>query len=85
MKGNRILKYLDEVKNKFIVLKSEDAEKYLTTSEKYELVGMFETIDAGRKKDGKVPASDNKYVVINTDEPYFDGVLAIMKEHGHWG
>ncbi|MBX4152423.1 hypothetical protein K1X09_34565 [Paenibacillus lautus] len=73
------------MKNKFIVLKSEDAEKYLTTSEKYELVGMFEAIDAGRKKDGKTPASDNTYVVINTDEPYFNEVLAIMKEHGHWG
>ena len=28
---------------------------------------------------------ENTYLVINTDEPYADEVIAILKRHGHWG
>lgn len=71
--------------NKFIVVKREDAKKYLDVSQKYALVGMFEDIDKGRKEDGKLPASNNSYVVVNIDEPYANEVIEIMKRHGHWG
>jgi hypothetical protein len=42
-----------------------------------------ELIRAGREKDGKNP--NNKYLVINVDEPYADEVIEILKRNGHWG
>ncbi|MNO23016.1 hypothetical protein D3C76_128080 [compost metagenome] len=67
------------------IMKTEEVDKYFSNSQKFELVGMFETIDAGRKADGKKPASDNKYIVINTDEPYAQEIVEVLKRHGHWG
>ena len=25
-----------------------------------------------------------QYIVINTDEPYIDEIINVMKKHGHW-
>lgn len=77
---------LEGLQSKFIgVLKMEDAQKHLTPAQQWDLIGMFETIDAGRQAEGKPAASNNVYLVINTDEPYADEVIEIMKRHGHWG
>jgi len=67
---------------KFIVLKNEDLDKYLTAQEEYDLYGIVSSVDAGRMVDGKV--YDNRYLVINRDEPYAVEVIEIMKKHGHW-
>lgn len=40
-------------------------------------------IALGRKMSGK--PTDNSYVVVNTDEPYVDNIIEIMKKNGHWG
>lgn len=28
---------------------------------------------------------NNTYLAINTDEPYAEQIIEIMKQHGHWG
>ncbi|MEK8133168.1 hypothetical protein WMW72_35425 [Paenibacillus filicis] len=66
---------------KFQVLKNDDIEK-LTHHEKVALGHIVERIIENRRAEGKV---DNYYLVINTDEPYADEVVEILKRHGHWG
>lgn len=29
--------------------------------------------------------NEKTYIVINTDEPYADEIIEIMKRYGHWG
>jgi len=67
---------------KFIVLKNEDLDKYLNLEEEIALYNVVQSVDAGRMVDGKV--YDNRYLVINQDEPYAAEVIGIMKKHGHW-
>ncbi|MFC6545517.1 hypothetical protein [Cohnella cellulosilytica] len=43
------------------------------------------TIDSRRINAGKAPASNNSYIVINTDEPYTPQIVEILKRYGHWG
>ena len=69
--------------NKFVVIKREDARKYLTPLQCGVLGLALGSIEDGRTKDGR--KSDNEYLVINTDEPYAPEVIEIMKRHGHWG
>jgi len=40
-------------------------------------------IQMGRKLAGK--PSDNFYLVVNTDEPYAEQIIEIMKANGHYG
>lgn len=69
--------------SKFIVIKRDDL-KYINSPFK---LAMFRNdlkdIENGRKSEGK--KTDNEYIVINTDEPYAQEVIEIMKRHGHWG
>lgn len=67
---------------KFTVLNNKDVEKYITIGGKIELKALCEVISNGRKLDGK---KDNAYLVINTDEPYVDEIIEILKRNGHWG
>lgn len=67
---------------KFSVFKSEDVDK-LTHGEKVALGHIAESIEDNRRTEGKNPR--NTYLVINTDEPYADEVIDILKRHGHWG
>jgi hypothetical protein len=67
---------------KFAVIKNDDAEKYLNTKGQESLNGILETIADSRSMDGK---KNNEYLVINTDEPYADEVIEILKRNGHWG
>lgn len=73
---------IEGIKDKFIVIKKDDADKYLNYSGKVALHHVLEVIEDGRSMDGK---KFNYYVVINTDEPYADQVIEIMKKNGHWG
>ena len=53
---------------KFIVLKKNDAERYLTDEEFKVLRNLQKKILTGRMSDGKM--QNNTYYVVNTDEPY---------------
>lgn len=66
---------------KFQVIKGTDIEK-LPHQSIVALGHIVEDILENRKAEGK-PV--NSYLVINTDEPYADEVIEIMKRHGHWG
>ncbi|MZK53472.1 hypothetical protein [Clostridium beijerinckii] len=55
------------IKQKFIVIKREDADKYLPNHDKIDLRHILRQINEGRAKEGK---KDNEYLVVNKDEPY---------------
>lgn len=76
---------IEGLQMKFTVLKNKDIKKYLTLEQKVELLQILKSIDSGRVEEGKQPASENTYVVINTDEPYIDEIIETMKYNGHWG
>ena len=63
-------------KNMYIVIKREDAQKYLSNDEIEKLIYMLEKISDGRVKNNKHP--DNTYYVCNTDEPYADAVHNVI-------
>lgn len=69
--------------NKFIVFKREDVAKYTGNLTWNVLLNSAELIENGRERDGK--KRSNEYIVINTDEPYANEVIEILKKHGHWG
>lgn len=71
---------LTGMEEKFIVLKIEDINKYLGIKEQMELAAMGSAIITLRAMENK---PNNKHLVINTDEPYADEVIAILKKHGH--
>lgn len=72
---------LEGMKNKFLVIK-RDYIKSEQAKKQAEL--LCEYADAQRViQTGKVnPAT---YLVINTDEPYTNEVIDILKRYGHWG
>jgi len=63
------------IKDKYIVIKTEDAEKYLDDFERHQLELALESIVKGRESDGKII---NTYYLCNTDEPYSDKVLQVI-------
>ncbi|MGD6894306.1 hypothetical protein [Bacillus infantis] len=73
---------LDGMQMKFTVVKNDDIEKYLSKNDQEKLVDCLGQIKMSRALEGRGNA---KYLVINTDEPYADEVIEIMKRHGHWG
>ncbi len=70
------------MKIKFAVLKNEDIEK-LPYEQQANLSEIREMIMRNRISEGKIGMP--KHLVINTDEPYADEVIEILKRHGHWG
>jgi hypothetical protein len=72
---------LDGMAMKFTVLKNDDIEK-LGHHAKVALGHVAEEIKELREKEDK---KNNLYLVINTDEPYADQVIDILKANGHWG
>lgn len=72
---------LDGISHKFTVFKNEDLKKLPKTMQtQIELAG--DMIVHNRVGEGK---PESIYVVINTDEPYVDEVIDILKRYGHWG
>ena len=68
-----------KIYKKFIAVKVEDVEKYLDDEQKTQLRKICDFLCYGRAKDGK---KMNEYIVINTDEPYFDEVVKLMEHEG---
>lgn len=66
---------------KYTVIKNSDLfNADAVTNSNMECV--LDSINRMRKKKGK---KENTYLVINTDEPYADEVIEILKRNGHWG
>ena len=65
-----------EKANTHIVIKKEDALKYLTEFEYQNLEQMLCTISKGRSEDGKRPF--NSYYICNTDEPYAEVIHGVI-------
>lgn len=63
-------------KNMYIVIKREDAFKYLTEVELQSLEHILTVITQGRSNDNK--KSFNDYYVCNTDEPYAQVVHGVI-------
>jgi hypothetical protein len=71
------------IETKFTVLKNGDIEKYLHPNLQTELKRLIAYVEGNKAVvENKEP---HTYLVINTDEPYADEVIEIMKRHGHWG
>ena len=68
-----------ENKDKFIVLKREDAIRHLSTEQIRQLDSILETVEQCRAAQGKRPA--NNYWICNKDEPYADDVQRLIE----WG
>ncbi len=68
-----------ELENKFLVLKWDDINAALSRPELELLQALARFIREYRECEGK---SQNAYVVINEDEPYFSEVLKLMDERG---
>lgn len=67
---------------KFIVLKNEDVLQHLNAFDRKDLIRVLEKIAKGRKLAGK--EIDHNYLIINTDEPYAEQVIDIMRDNNHW-
>lgn len=75
---------MNKVERKFIVYKIADVQKHLSMEQRAQLGVISATIDSHRIDAGQQPASNNTYIVINTDEPYAPEVVEILKLYGHW-
>lgn len=73
----------DDMRMKFTVIKNDDIEEYLHPIKQQRLFDLLKDINDGRVLDLKKP--NHKYLVINTDEPYADEIINILKRNGHWG
>ena len=74
---------LEGMKMKFTVIKNDDLETYLDDNDRNTFYYLVEDkISCTKQLEGK---KDSTYLVINTDEPYADEVIEILKHHGHWG
>lgn len=76
---------VDNISTKFTVLKNEDlagvflAHPYMEQS----FIDICNKIRTLRRL--RQTVEKPLYLVINTDEPYADEVIEILKKHGHWG
>lgn len=77
---------LEGKERRYTVINEHDVEKYLSIGERQDLAivldRMLGNIEDAREKDGKKPY--NSYIVINTDEPYINEIIDIMKRNGHF-
>ena len=63
--------------DKYIVIKSDDCDQYLSDFERLILTNILAILQTGRKQDGK---KINSYLVINTDEPYAWSVRRLIEQ-----
>jgi hypothetical protein len=71
---------------KYTILSHKDLNKYIdifTQNEMWIILDrILGEIEDGREKDGKKPF--NSYITINTDEPFINEIIDVMKKHGSW-
>ena len=68
-----------ELEEKFLVLKRADIEAALTYKEQEQFAMLCRLIAFYRRNVLDKP--ENRYVVINQDEPYFPDVLKLMEKN----
>lgn len=68
------------MKTKYTVLKNDDLNKYHTASTIEFIEKAGDAINERRISEGK---NVNTYIVINTDEPFVNEVIDILKRNGH--
>lgn len=77
---------LEGKERQYTIINERDVDKYLSIGEQQDLAIVLDrilgNIEHGRGKEGKNP--HNSYIVINTDEPYIDEIVEVMKRHGHF-
>lgn len=70
----------------YTIINHKDLKKYIDVFSQNELAATLDSIlgdiEHGREKDGKKPF--NSYLVVNTDEPYAEEIVEILKRYGHW-
>lgn len=66
-----------ELENRYIVLKRSDVEKYLNEDEKITLSALCETVDNGRRNNGKLSIDA---LVIESDWPEYGPALDALAE-----
>ena len=80
---------LEGKERRYTIINEGDYQKYVSREDQYdfeeELDHIQRVIQASREREGKKPY--NSYIVINTDEPYIQEIIAVMRRHGHfdWG
>lgn len=78
---------LEGNERRYTVINETDIRKYVPKEVSLEMGTALNAalyfVEEGREQDGKKPF--NSYIVINTDEPYVNEVIEIMKRNGHWG
>lgn len=62
---------------KYVALKVEDVDAYLSEKEKIELSNIYTKVATSRMIEGK---DINSYLVVNMDEPYADNVKTLIEE-----
>ncbi|MFF2909986.1 hypothetical protein [Paenibacillus sp. NPDC057934] len=72
---------LQGMDHKFFIAKKEDVEN-LDQGNRNLFRYILNEIHKQRQAAGK---KENTYIMINTDEPYADEVIEILKRNGHWG
>jgi hypothetical protein len=77
----------DGMKEKFTVLKNDDLRGALQGVDNEDLRESFDDILRMIRmyREAIDKPTNNKYLVINIDEPYADEVIEILKRNGHWG
>ena len=77
---------LEGKRRRYTVINHKDLDKYVDAFTQNELSIALDhvlgRIEDGRESEGKKPF--NSYIVINTDEPYIDEIIEVMKRHGHF-
>jgi hypothetical protein len=77
---------LEGRERRYTILNEWDLSKYVSESKLKELNTVLNdvltVVEEGRVQDGKKPY--NSYLIINTDEPYVNDMVDIMKQNGHW-
>ena len=64
-------------KEKYLVLKIDDLDRYLFPFQKKQLSMICAIVENGRRVDDK---KQNYYVVVNQDEPYSEQVWKLIEE-----
>lgn len=63
---------------KFVVLKIADVDKYCSFEQQEQLSEIRNQIQGKRTEEGKTP--ENRYYVVNVDEPYSDEIKHLIEE-----